>query len=105
MDYTNGIKLEDANVPAKAIMEIRKATGLAMSDIKNRAANGELLMECDLADDQGLATMIGLAKKLDKLGVKTSFMYNGEPEDLQFMENLQQTYGLMDEQLGIDDDE
>ncbi|MGN0045808.1 MAG: hypothetical protein ACI37P_00585 [Eggerthellaceae bacterium] len=103
MPITNGIKIATISLPAKAISEIRKTTGLAISEIKQRAQDNDYLIEEDLSDDRSLRKMIDLSKKLNSLGIKVDFYQGGHNRSLEFMENVYESHRETARALGLED--
>lgn len=64
MDMTIGIKLPVGEVPAKVCMLIKKTTGLALGEIKERARDDEYIFECPVCDDDGLKLINSLNGEL-----------------------------------------
>ena len=103
MAITNGIKVTASTLPAKAIAVIRKATGLPICEIKQRAQNGAYLIEKGLSDDKSLLTMIKLADDLSEYGVEVEFYQADHKRPLDFMKNVYTSHRETAEELGLED--
>lgn len=93
MDMTIGIKLPVGEVPAKACMLIKKTTGLALGEIKERARDDEYIFECPVCDDDGLKLINSLNGELEKCGIKARLFDSGREESPELFRNLERTYG------------
>ena len=103
MAITNGIRIALPSLSAKAIAAIRKATGLSISDIKQRAQNGDYLMEKDLSDDKGLFSIIKLAEELSALGLDVELCQGGYSRSLEFMKNVLESHRQTAREVGPKD--
>lgn len=103
MIATYGLKLMSGTPSAKAIALAHKQTGLALSEIKQRAQKDDYIIACDCSDDEGLSTIIALYKELEKLGEKPTLFWHDKPEVLSFFENTLAAHKDTAHQLGLDE--
>lgn len=96
MDITIGIKLPVGNVSAKACMAIKKMTGLSLGEIKQRAAADEYIVECPVADNDGLKLINEIKREMKKQGITTRLFEDGREEDPDLFDNLESLYEEID---------
>jgi hypothetical protein len=100
---TFGLKLPVGDVPAKAVMLIKKLTGTPLSEIKQKVAAGDYLILRDRSDDDGLRLMNRVRRELSKMGIQArQFMY-GEEFPTEMFDNLEQTSREIDAEYGLDE--
>lgn len=102
MKITNAIKLPAGDVPAKAVVAIRKATGLSLADIKSRAANDKFIIESALSDDKALAVIIALYDELLDLGIKPLLYQGGREVTIDFLSNVADAHRDTAKEVGLD---
>jgi hypothetical protein len=96
MTITIGIKLPVGEVSAKAAMSLKKSTGLSLAEITSRAINDEYLIECSVADDEGLRVMNGMRKDMAELGIAMRQFEGGREEPAELFDNLEQLNAQID---------
>jgi hypothetical protein len=102
MTFNNAIKLPTGEASTKAITTIRKATGLAIADIRERIARGGSLIEADLSDDNSLHTIISLYDALAGIGEKP-VLFQGEREvSIDFLKNVEEAHRDTASELGLE---
>lgn len=101
MEITNAVKLPSSDLPAKAIAVIRKATGLSISEIRLRAANGASIIESDLSDDESLADIIALYGKLRVLGIQPLLYQGGREVSIDFFANVADAHRDTAKEVGL----
>ena len=92
------IKLASSSLPAKAIMIIKRETGLSISSIKQRAETGRSIFECPVYDDAGLSLINQLKRALQSVDVETRLFENGREVPSQFFDNLEALHKSIDEE-------
>ena len=102
MKITNAIKLPSSDVPTKAIVAIRKATGLSISEIKLRVAKGESIIESDLSDDESLGAIIDLYGELLALDIQSLLYQGGREVSIDFLANVVDSHRDTAKEVGLD---
>jgi hypothetical protein len=100
---TIGLKLPVGNVSAKAVMLIKKLTGMPLSEIKQKAAAGDYLILCDWLDDDGLRLMNRIRRELSEMGIKARQYEHGKEVSPKIFDNLEQTSREIDAEYGLDE--
>jgi hypothetical protein len=100
---TIGLKLPVGDVPAKAVMLIKKLTGMPLSEIKQKAASDDYLILCDWLDDDGLRLMNRVRRELSKMGIKVRQYEHGKEISPKIFDNLEQTSREIDAEYGLDE--
>ena len=98
MDNVYSIKINDGKLPAKALMEIKRLTGLSLSDIREAAMNDLPVFECGCADDGGLLLIKQIYDGLSGLGVSAKIYWYDSEEPYQNLLNAIQMHREIDEQ-------
>ena len=98
MKYTYAITVAEGQISAQALMQVKKLSGLSLSEIKERVARGLPLIECDCADEEGMELLLELYAGLDAQGVEATFLDCGDPAPIQYLRNALDSYRELDEQ-------
>jgi hypothetical protein len=83
---------------------IRKFIGLPIAEIKNKIQKGDVLLECDYLDLEGLIKMKDLLNSLKALGAQI-YLYKGNHEvNMEFLSNTIESYqGTAEDREKIDE--
>ncbi len=84
--YSLLIDQKDLNV--KAISIIRKHLGIAMGEIRRRAASGEPVHECEVTDNDGIALIITLHRDLEAAGAGDHVLRGSREVGAVYLENI-----------------
>lgn len=79
-------------------MLVKRETGLAISDIKQRALNDEYVFTCDYADDSGLALINGLKRKLAVEGIAARLFEDDEEESSELFDSMEELHSFINEE-------
>lgn len=102
MEDTVAIKLPVGDVPAKAAMQLKKMTGLSLTEIKQKSAEDDFLIVCDYTDDDGLKLMNRIRREMSKLGIKVRQFEDGEEESPELFDNIEQTHREINAEHGVE---
>lgn len=102
MRITNAIKLPAGETPAKAVVAIRKTTGLSIAEIKDRVSKSEPIIDSDLSDDESLGAIIGLYSEMKGLGIESKLYQGGREVSIEFMENVLFSHRKTAKEVGLD---
>ena len=83
-----GIRIDDEALGARAIAVIRKRLGLAMGEIWHRAASGELIYECGVTDNDGIALIVAMYRELEAAGAEGHVLRGGREVCVAHLENV-----------------
>lgn len=98
MDYDYSIKADAAELPAKALMAVKKLTGLSPVEIREGVAAGLPIYGCSAVDDAGLSLIARIHDELAELGVETSIFWYDRPEPYQKLLNTIRMHREIDAQ-------
>lgn len=98
MDYVYSIRVNENKLPAKALMAIKRLTGLSLSDIKEATMNDLSVFACGCADDEGLLLIKQIYDELSGLGVSAKIYWYDSEEPYQNLLNAIQMHREIDEQ-------
>ena len=98
------IQFRSKVIPAKALMVVKEATGLSLSEIKCSAQNGSPFFGCDLSDDVNLDKIIKIYESLDALGVETLLLDEGNVEAIDYFRNVLDSHKDTAREVGLDED-
>lgn len=102
MTFNNAIKLPVGDISTKAIIEVRKATGLPLAEIKKRASEGVDLIEADLSDDDSLHAIISLYDALVSVGENPVLFQGGREVSIDFLRNVEEAHRETARELGLE---
>ncbi len=88
MATTYGVRIDQEELNVKAIAILRKRLGLAMGEIRRRAAEGEPMYECDATDNNGIALVIEIHRELEKVGVSDHILRSFREVGAGHLENV-----------------
>lgn len=92
MEYTYAIVLSGEQQAAQTLMQIKKLTGLSLSEAKDRIAAGLPLLQCDCDDEDGMVLLLELHDTLEAQGVESTFLDCGDPAPIQYLRNALEAY-------------
>ena len=98
MEYVYEMRVLDSQLPAKTLMEVKKLTGLPLSEIKARVSDGRSLFQCECADEDGMVLLLNLHSVLSASGAIAEFIDCGDPAPIQYLRNALQAYREIDEE-------
>ena len=90
------LKLPVGDVSAKAVMTIKKLTGLAPSVIKDKAANDEYLVMSRYGNTEGIVLINRIKRELESQGITVRLYENGREETFEHFDNVEQMYREID---------
>lgn len=102
MTLNNAIKFPTGEASNKAITTIRKATGLAIADIRERIARGGSLIDADLSDDDSLHAIISLYDALVSIGEKPAFFQGEREVSIDLLKNVEEAHRDTASELGLE---
>ncbi|WP_322151081.1 hypothetical protein [Paratractidigestivibacter sp.] len=97
------IRIQDKEVPAKALMELKGATGLPLGELRRRVLDGEAVLGCQCSDDDGLARILALHDSLLAQGIRTSLYEDGRLEDVGLFWNLLESWRDTSREVGLNE--
>ncbi len=103
MEYSFQIGLLDNDIPAKALMLIKRTTGISFAEVKQKTAMGEPFFSCSLSDDKRLQTIVNLYKSLEAQNVQAQLYDTGKPETIDVLENTLASHIDTSNELGFDE--
>ena len=92
------IKVDANEVPAKALMAIKKLTGLPLGAVKEAVAGGSPIFGCGCADDEGLLLIAKLHDELAEMAVATVIFWYDSEEPYQNLLNTIEMHREIDEE-------
>lgn len=103
MNYEYEIKVAAGDLPAKELMELKRATGLSLGELKRRMANNEAVFGCQCSDEDGLALMLDLYDSLLTQGFEASLYEDGRLEGVDLFRNLLESWRSTGHEVGLDE--
>lgn len=94
-----GIKVFSGEVPAGALMLVKKLVGVAPSEAKRRISEGEYLFSCDYVEEGGISKINRLRRGLDLLGVGSKLYEDGEESTPELFENIERQFREIEEEV------
>ena len=76
-EHTIGLKIEEKEVDAKNLMFLKEEAHQSISEIRNRIATGDYIVEYGFGDDKGLHHINVLKKELARRGL-TVLLYEDD---------------------------
>lgn len=104
MNSTIGIKITSAESFAKVVKIIRKYKPLSISEIKKCIDSNSYILTYSFTDNEGLNNIIMCHKELSALGISSQLFEHDRPCDLQFLNNLFNTYQEISDEIDSEDD-
>ena len=100
MEQNIGLEVVSAKDIMGCIKAVRKyAPEMTMGEIKNKIGSGELMLEYDAVDDEGLAKIIACHNELRKTGAKMKTYWLNREVPYSTLKNLSGTFAYIDSQF------
>lgn len=98
-DLWFGIKLTSQEVPAKAFMLIKKATGVPPTVVKKSIQDDECFYVCDFGNTDGLSAINYLNEGLHAIGLETKLYEHGVERDEAFFSSIERLHREIEEEV------
>ncbi len=103
MRYEYEIRITSTDLTAKALMELKQATGLSLGEVKRRAESGEALLGCECSDDDGLTLILNLHDSLLAQGIEAALYEDGEIKEAELLRNVLESWHDTSHEVGLDE--
>ena len=80
--------IDQGDLNAKAISVVRKHLGIAMGEVRRRAAAGEPMYECEATDNDGIALIIKAHRDLESYGIGDRIIRGAREVGVAHLENV-----------------
>lgn len=87
-----GIKINGTDIPTKCIMIIRKYQDIPISEIKQKIWDGQYILICEYIDSKGIKEILSLYNELSLEGVECSLYEHKNQTNVEFLNNLLNSY-------------
>jgi hypothetical protein len=91
-EHTFGLKIANDKLNAKTLYCIRKATGLSLSDIKQKISDNDYLMLIVAGDTEGIQNINKLRNELTNFNVAIRLYQDDKEKSSEYFDNIEQTW-------------
>ena len=105
MANTFEIKFQEENIPAKALMLIKKFTNQSISQIKHLADQHAPFFGCELSDDRGLSLIIKMHDEMESLNIETNLLEDGNTETINYFRNVLKSHIDTAKEVGLEEED
>ena len=104
-EHTIGLKIKEREVDAKNLMFLKEEAHQSISEIKNRIATGDYIVEYGFGDDKGLHHINVLKKELARRGLTVLLYEDDEEQESYLFDNLEESHRQTAYDVGLTDED
>ena len=104
-EHTIGLKIKEKEVDAKNLMFLKEEAHQSISEIRNRIATGDYIVEYGFGDDKGLHHINVLKKELARRGLTVLLYEDDEEQESYLFDNLEESHRQTAYDVGLTDED